>query len=493
VIAPASLAAPPSHIHVPARDGSLLKAVTAVAGKVGRSMDDAQQLAVDVLTSSWSDSRPASLEAGVIAARQNLKTYVLENIALTVMTRPGNVRLGVWSAHEVATAQETFRTFLDLAESYEWLSSRITKVSRATGREGIEFVGGRRLRFRARIKTGGRGLAGDIIFLDEAFALEPGHMGSLLPILSTRPFGRVIYGSSAPLAESDILRRLIKRGRAGAAGAPAYIEWSAPGSLSAPGCPDGRKCTHEVGTPGCALDDESLWRAANPAIGANRPHGISLEYVRGERMALPPAEFARERLGWGEDPDEVSRVLPASAWENCRDPASRRVGDAVLALDVSPDRAYAAVSMAALNGDGLPMGQVVRHGPGVVWAVPEIGGLVRAKGIRLVVVDSVGPAKNLLPDLTEEVGDDVEVLVMKAGDVTDAFADLYDGVITEQVRHLGQPELDAAIEAATTRLIDSRKAWDRRHEGDDITCVVSFGHALWGLAQAGTAFFASSR
>jgi hypothetical protein len=111
----------------------------------------------------------------------------------------------------------------------------------------------------------------------------------------------------------------------------------------------------------------------------------------------------------------------------------------------------------------------------------------------MVVVDNIGPAKNLLPDLLAEVGDACEVRVMKSGDVTDAFADMHDAVVTAQARHLGQAELDAAIANATTRLIDSRKAWDRRHEGDDITCVVSFGHALWGLAQTGPAFFASSR
>jgi hypothetical protein len=290
--------APPAHVNVPARDGSLLRAVNAVAARVGRAHDPAQQLAVDVLTSSWADGRPASLEAAVVCPRQNLKTFCLENIVLTAVTAPGSGGLVVWSAHEVATAQETFRTFLDLAERYPWLGSRITHVSRATGREGIEFRGGRRLRFRARIKTGGRGLAGDLIVLDEAFALEPAHMGSLLPILSTRPQGRVIYGSSAPLAQSDILRRLIARGRAGGPGAPAYLEWRAPGSLAEPGCAD-EECLHEPGTDGCSLDNEARVLAANPAAVYGR---ISREYLRGERLALPPLEFARERLGWGEDP-----------------------------------------------------------------------------------------------------------------------------------------------------------------------------------------------
>lgn len=303
--------APPAHVNIPARDGSLLRAVSAVAAKVGRLHDPAQDLTVDVLTSSWADGRPATLEAAIVCPRQNQKTFCLENIALTLMTMPGGAALAVWSAHEVATAQETFRTFLDLAERYDWLGSRITHVSRATGREGIEFRGGRRLRFRARIKTGGRGLAGDLVILDEAFALEPEHMGSLLPILSTRPKGRVVYGSSAPLARSDILRRLIARGRAGGPGAPAFVEWRAPGSLAEPGCLDG-DCLHEPGTVGCVLDDERLVLVANPAAVYGR---ISMDYLRGERLALPPREYARERFGWGEDPSTAPQhPLDPSGW-----------------------------------------------------------------------------------------------------------------------------------------------------------------------------------
>jgi hypothetical protein len=76
----------------------------------------------------------------------------------------------------------------------------VKRIYNGNGEERIEMNGGARLLFKARTKTGGRGLTGDKVILDEAFALQPGHMGALLPTLSVRPDPQVLYGSSAGLA-----------------------------------------------------------------------------------------------------------------------------------------------------------------------------------------------------------------------------------------------------------------------------------------------------
>ena len=294
----------PAYSHIPARAGSYVRSVEGVLSKIGRTLDPTQRFAVDVLTSARADGTPVGLSAAIVCPRQNLKTYVLEGIVLARLLRPGGDRLAVWSAQEVSTATETFVAFVEYAEAedsvgrplYPWFAERVAGISRATGRESITFrrrlPSGRwekcRLKFKARVKTGGRGLAGDLVVLDEAFALEPAHMGSLLPILSTKAKGQIFYGSSAPHATSAILHDVIRRGRAGLM---PYLEWCAPGSFADPGCA-GEACSHAVGTPGCVLDDVQMAVRWNPAAWHGR---ITRSYLANERLELAaaPDEFAR--------------------------------------------------------------------------------------------------------------------------------------------------------------------------------------------------------
>lgn len=458
----------PAFLNVPPRDGSLVRAVEGVAAKVGRTLDPPQRQAIDVLTSSWRSGKPATLEAAIIAPRQNLKTYCLENIVLARLTAPGPPALVVWSAHEVATAQETFRTFIDLAERFAWLGEKVSRVSRSPGRESIEFEGKRRLRFRARIKTGGRGLSGDLIVLDEAFALEPAHMGSLLPILSTRKRAQVIYGSSAPLATSATLRGVMERGREGGPGAPAYVEHKAPGSFGEPGCVES-DCYHKPGTVGCALDDEANWLAANCAA----PGRISLDYIRAERLALTPLEFARERLSWGEDAAGASDPpFTLSQFELLTDPESRTVGPVALAAFISPDRDAWAIGVAGRRADGLVhigLGGVGSGGPALAQRLIEVRSEV---ALRRIVDDkasreaiagddwTVGPIAGLLRDAG------CQPLVWSATEVRMACAALKDAVIDRQVRHSGRSELLAAVKGAVPRNLANGWVYDYKKSAD---------------------------
>ena len=184
----------PAYVHAPPRVGSMAGQLTRLSEKLGRGLDPEQTLALDVTTGLRADGRPASLEAAMVCPRQNMKSWNMQLIALGRLLQPGGDKLIVWSAHEVATSQATFHDFIELIETHPWLARRVLTVSRANGKEGIEFTGGRWLRFRARIRTGGRGLSGDAVFLDEAFALLAVHLGALLPILSTRRRAAVFYG-----------------------------------------------------------------------------------------------------------------------------------------------------------------------------------------------------------------------------------------------------------------------------------------------------------
>ena len=122
--------------------------VADLCAAVGFAPDPEKRLILDD-TFAWSGDRVAVRDIGIVAPRQNLKTGVLKMMALGWLFITEE-RLTVWSAHEFSTAQEAFRDMLVLLESHPDLERDIHAVYRASGNEGIEFKGDRRLRFKAR-------------------------------------------------------------------------------------------------------------------------------------------------------------------------------------------------------------------------------------------------------------------------------------------------------------------------------------------------------
>lgn len=342
------------------------------------------------------------------------------------------------------------------------------RVSNNQGRKRVRFQSGSILSPVATTTRSGHGKTLDDGTLDEAFAQVDNRVeAAWRPAMVTRPSAQLWVVSTAGTAESTYFRGKVLRGRAiveanNPRSRTAYIEYSAP--------------------EGADPQDPATWWACMPALGYTQ----TVENVQHELETIEGGlvEFSRAYCNIWPD-GSLTQVLPAESWENCRDPESRRDGPPVLAVDVSPDRAHAAVSYCAVRGDGLPMVQTVRHGDGVAWVPEAVAQLAAGKGAIGVVLDSVGPVSNLKRPIEEELEEvrlavPCPVRMMTTSDVCDAFGDFYDAVITEQVKHTGQDELDEAMKTATVRFIGARKAWARRHDGD-ITPLVSATHAHWGL------------
>lgn len=194
---------------------------------VGYPPDGEQRMVLDDVFAMDPAGKVAAFEAAVIAARQNLKSGAFKQCALSWLF-VSEVDLIIWSAHEFNTARETHRDLANLIEGSDELRPRLKAVNFGNGNEKIELRSGQRILFKARTKTGGRGLSGDRVVLDEAFHLHGDHMGALLPTLAVRPDPQVLYGSSAGLSHSDVLRAIRNRGRSGRSARLAYIEWCAP-------------------------------------------------------------------------------------------------------------------------------------------------------------------------------------------------------------------------------------------------------------------------
>lgn len=458
----------PAYLWIPSHaTSSAGREAVDLARSIGMEPDAEEELALDALLAERSSGKWASLEAAVICGRQNLKTWTLQmSVLYDLYLR--DVGLVVWTAHRFRTTQEAFRDIHALVDSYDHLRRRVRKVRTANGEEGIELLSGARLDFLARTSGGGRGLSGDTVILDEALYLTPTMMGSLLPTLSARPDPHVRYGSSAGLRESEVLRGIRERGRAGGDPSLVYVEWSSePGKCAEP------TCTHAVGSAGCQLDDVESWRAANPALGRR----ISVEYLAAERRALEPTEFARERLGWWEDPRESieGENFPIEAWDKRLDAASKAAVDSPIAfaIDTSWDRKTTWISAAGDRTDGRLHTELLIGGPGTDWVIPWF--LERRSKYRISAIGLQGsgaPVSSLLEPLREALGVDL-VKALGVQEIGRACGAFYDAISSGLIAHIGQEQLEDGVRLAAVRPIGDAWVVDRKASTVDVAPLVS--------------------
>lgn len=416
-----------------------------------------QELVLDVALSEDAAGFCASFEVGLVVPRQNGKGGVLEAAELFWLFLDDAVDLITHTAHRFDTSLEHFTRIRTLVETTPELMAEVKGIYDSNGKERIELRSGKRLQFKARSKGGGRGFSGDRVVLDEAYYIND--LGSLLPTMSARPDPQLWWTSSAPLevVESDALRRIIARGRAGKI---TYAEWSADVDPS------------DLDAVTRALDDRDAWAEANPSLGSL----ITEEFIGDvERANLTDAEFARERLGIFPDPSDGLgpqwSVIAEADWSACRSGESGRradrpgwlVGDVDLAVEVRPDRSSSSVAVAGECREGGIGVDVVATGAGTGWVVAEVAALVADGSVRRVVVDEAGPAAVLIPEL-ESAG--VTVKRVGFGAVKLATAGFFDAVVDEEVVHRDRPELSSAVSWAEKRKAGDALLIDRRGDHD---------------------------
>ncbi|WP_219825742.1 hypothetical protein [Nonomuraea typhae] len=441
---------------VPPRFSSAGQEAVELAASAGLHLDPWQARALDLALGERADGTWAAFEVGLIVGRQNGKGSVLEARELAGLFLFGE-RLLLHSAHEFKTSGEAFLRVKALIDNTDDLRRRVARMRTSHGEEGIELIGGQRLRFVARSTGSGRGFSGDTVILDEAYALTAPMMAALLPTLSAKPNPQVWYASSAPLRTSEVLKKIVARGREGSP-RMAYLEWSAPQSA--------------------ALDDREAWAQANPALGIR----ISSEFVEAERVALEEEEFARERLGIGAD-DQSGMVIDLGAWAALADPASQMADPVAFCMDMTPERSVGSIAAAGRRADGRLHVEVVEHRPGTAWMVARLQELRERWKPCAVVIDPAGPAGSLIAEV-EASG--VEVVKPSAREHAQACGQLYDAVMPSQgeptLRHLGQLPLNTALAGARKRDLGDAWAWARKGVSVDISPLVAVTLAAWGHA-----------
>jgi hypothetical protein len=344
-------------------------------------------------------------------------------------------------------------------------------VRRQTGDESIRFPATRgSLGIESVKETSGHGGTLDLAYVDEAFAQVDDRLEQAFkPAMVTRPNSQLWVVSTAGTMKSTYLRGKVERGRALCTRlrrGVAYFEWSAP--------------------EGADPDDPATWRTCMPALGITQTEAK----IQGHRESMEAPEFARAYLNqWNEALAE--QKLPPASWRGCLDPDAVITGPPVFCVEVSWDRSHTAVVAAGFTTAGLPAVELVKYDPGTDWVLPWLQ--ERRGKYRCVVVDRSAPAGSLLPDMTQP-GAGVDLKVAGARDLAQGCGAIFDAVVTEQLRHRGQSQLNVALAAASTRQLGDVWVWDRKGSPLDIAPITGATLALWGLSSYQAApFFASRR
>lgn len=487
-----------AHLHVPAHAvGDFGEDVAEFSAEIlGRPLDPQQVEAVSATTSIDRRGRWAARETVVVEARQNGKTggKLTPKCLWDLFTGPPD-RI-VWTAHLFITSREAFKDHKLLIEGSDWLSSKVLKVSESHGQESIELRSGARIDYLARSKGGGRGLGGKRVVIDEALIWTGTQAGALLPVLAARSLHgdpQIDYASSAAFAgpESDYLRTLVGRGRSGKDPSLVLVEHCAPGSWDDPGCLMGSECSHVAGVAvRCALDNESLWPHANPALGVR----LDVQFLRDMRLSMPAREFGREFLGWHEAPagegtppidvDEFDALAEVGS-----EPDDRRV---VFAVQVAANGRSACVAVAGRRGDGRWHLEIVEDRPGVEWVIDAALGLLERWPESLLVLMASGPSGQLVPELLQrdvkvgapgrEDGHRVELLTLQQHAQACGLLETY--VRAGKVAHVRtasgdpDPRWRVALQGARTKASADAWVWSLKDSTVDPLHLIAATNAL---------------
>jgi len=444
---------------------NMLGPATKIAHLLGLELMDHQRDAIALVTEIDDRGILVFSDVTVLLPRQNGKsTTLLILLLVRALGTPGS-RCG-YGAQDLKNARKMLlEVWVPLLESSA-LKGAFT-VRAANGSEAIRFNNGSVIELLVATSTKAQhGQVWDFAVLDEAFSQVDSRVEtSILPAFATRtervPGVQWLVVSTAGTRSASpyLLDRVETRRQlvdAGITSGTGYIEYSAADDSD--------------------HTDPMVWAACNPALGIT----ITEDAVKAELASLGAADFKRSRLcQWTTQHHDP--VVPLEVWDALCDPESRRGARLVLAFDSVPDASASSIAIASKREGGNIHVEVVEAQPRTEWLVEEVARLVKAHRPDLVLVDPRTPASAAVLPL-RNLG--VTVTEVTTADVCQAFAAFITACGEGTLRHLGQPDLTAALTGAVRRPVGDAFAWSRRSSTVDISSLVAVTLALWGVSQA---------
>lgn len=459
--------------------------LAAIAGLV---LDPWQEYVLRCSLGEKPNGKWSSFRCALVVPRQNGKNALLEARELAGLFLFGEKRI-IHTAHEVKTARESMLSLMNRMKASDDLMEMVAGFEgdfdkdfsgMKTGNDpSITLKNGNKLSYAARSKGSGRGFTGDLIILDEAYALRADEMAAMVPTMAARSMvgnPQLWFTSSAGMPESDLLNAIREEGKARSSDRLAYFEWSA-----------------EDGTD---INDVDGWYMANPGLGIR----ISEQYVMDEleTMLSDPLEgkekFDRERLGiWAKLGGES--VFATGVWAGLEDgpkldendnpiagTGSQPGDQIVFAVEVAGNRESASIALLSYRADELVHAEIVENRVGTSWVGHRLAELQARWNPLAIVAIAGGHVDSLMPSWKR---DGVRVKLIKFADYVQACGVIFDWITQGKIRHLNDPILNAAVDGVRQTFTRDNAAWfwSRKSSEVDITSLVALTVAVAGLGK----------
>ena len=338
-------------------------------------------------------------------------------------------------------------------------------LSRRAGQEGVDWHHGSSFHAFAPLRDALHGEYGDLVFVDEAWALSA-DKGSdvrqaVRPILLTRPGSQLWIVSTMGDDTSTFFDGYVDLGR------------------TAVGDPNARVCLIDYGLrEDDDPEDLDVVAARHPAVGHT---------VTREALAAARDDFANDPAGWarayGNVPTRTRETaIPAGVWAAAGRSSVDLPERAGLALDVTPGLDRAAIAAGWRTPDALP-GLNVAAGDAFVELVHagpstrELPALLAriAKARRVPVLADRGSAGALeVMDALARNHPEVEQHLTSMQEYAAACVGFERGIRDDTIHHANDHDLTAAVEVATKRpLGDGGFGWGRKDSAGSIAELVA--------------------
>jgi hypothetical protein len=428
-----------------------------IAAELGQPLMPWQQYVADVALELDPDTGRLWYRHVVLTVpRQSGKTTLILSVAIHRALGFGQAQRIVYAAQTRLDARKKLvYDQMPLVAKSPFASLHTPRL--ASGEEALLWHNGSIHGISSNTEKAGHGGTLDLSFVDEAFAQVDDRLDQAFsPAMITRPQPQSWVVSTAGTVDSTYLNDKVAAGREAATDPTsrmAFFEWSAD--------------------PAADPADPATWRSCMPALGFT----VTEAAVRAEFESLNLAEFKRAYLNIPTSRHLFEPVIDPDLWLSFADPSSSIVGTPAFSVDIKPDRSSGTIAVYGQRSDGVGHGEVVERFTSAQGIAEALAGLHQRHPSAPIGIDTGSASGSLIPDL-ERLG--VPFVPISAGDYVRACGAFYDDVIAGNLRHLDDPDLNAALSVATKRELAGAWAWSKK-EGD-ITPLVALTLAKFTFA-----------
>lgn len=440
--------------------------IAQLAEALGRPLMPWQRYVADVATEREPDGSFRYETVLVTVPRQSGKTTLVGPVQLDrlIMTP------GIKAFYTAQTGKDARSRFADLVKLIQASPlETFVRVRYSQGTESLSFPNGSTLQLFAPVAAALHGETPPLVTMDEIWEWdEP--LGDAILEGAVIPAQMTLAGrrqrwliSTAGTAQSGFMRKWVERGRAGHP-RMAYFEWSLP--------------------DGADPYDPDVFPLFHPAVGHTVTAQDLLEIGLGNGTDGGVSRATWLRAFCNLWTDAVEPIMSADAWAALEKPMDYVLPrDVVVAYDVAPDNASAAVVAAWREPDGTPCIRVLHSAPGTVWVHDFVANLFHSWGPKALAADDGGPTRRLTDELRRTLGQAPYggdwITTTGSRDFPIACEALLTYAREGTLKHDGSRTFARAIQSLTLRRVGDVSRFSRSGSGGPVAGLVAAAVALW--------------